>query len=186
MSAPLSSSKTLHLMAIWTRQKHTCDFMINCIGLEAMISREPERARQEMREVKVSDREPVTTTQPHLCPTWRKCTPGSEIKIITHTSIHTMSFFVCGAGALPAELECFYMRHVAFSFFKVQRLRLCFPESWIWNNLTAVFSQQSQKFKYIVHQNWTLWWDHCEIFQYTFFAIRCTQNVHSQSHNRIL
>lgn len=102
------------------------DKLHRVLSLEAMISREPERARQEMREVKVSDREPVTTTQPHLCPTWRKCTPGSEIKIITHTSIHTMSFFVCGAGALPAELECFYMRHVAFSFFKVQRLRLWF------------------------------------------------------------
>lgn len=165
LMSSLSSSKTLHLMAKAETHLWFYDKLHRVLSLEAMISREPERARQEMREVKVSDREPVTTTQPHLCPTWRKCTPGSEIKIITHTSIHTMSFFVCGAGALPAELECFYMRHVAFSFFKVQRLRLCFPESWIWNNLTAVFSQQSQKFKYIIHQNWTLWWDHCEIFQ---------------------
>jgi len=82
-----------------------------------------------MREVKVSDREPATTTQPHLCLTWRKCTPGSEIKTITHTSIHTMSFFICGAGPLPAEVEYFHMRHIGFSFFKVQRLCLCFSES---------------------------------------------------------
>jgi len=45
--------------------------------------------RQEMREVKVSDREPATTTHPHLCLTWRKCTPGSEIKTITHTPAYT-------------------------------------------------------------------------------------------------
>lgn len=130
----------------------TCDFVINCKGLWAWRqwsweSLGGQTGNERSRWVTESSLLPLN----HIC-AWHGGNALQEVRLkSSHTPAYTMSFFVCGACAPPAEVECFHMRHVGFSFFKVQRL-----QSRIWNNLTAVFGQQSQKFKYIIHQNWTL------------------------------
>ncbi len=135
-----------------------CDKLQEVVSLEAMILREPGRLTGNERgqgEWQRAHYYHSTTSVPDMEEMHSRKWDWNH-----HTHQHTQ----CPSlSVVPVhrqqKLSVFTWGTLGFHSSRC-RGTVCALQSRIWNNLTAVFSQQSQKFKYIIHQNWTLWWDH--------------------------